>query len=119
MSVNYIREKIKGLEKEIFVTLVVVLVGLFGFGLGRLSKLEERKVPVRIISAISSEKMADSPVKSGVSAGQYVASVSGSSYYLPWCAGVKRIKEGNKVWFKTAEEAKAAGYSPAANCKGL
>lgn len=51
--------------------------------------------------------------------GQYVASKSGSRYYLPWCSGASRIKEENKVWFASKEEAEAAGYTPALNCKGL
>ena len=51
--------------------------------------------------------------------GKYVASKSGSKYYLPDCSGVKRIKEENKVWFGSVEEAKAEGYEPAKNCKGL
>ncbi len=25
----------------------------------------------------------------------------------------------NKIWFTTKEEAEAAGFTPAANCKGL
>ena len=49
----------------------------------------------------------------------YVASKSGTKYHLPWCSGARRIKEENKVWFATKEEAEAAGYTPAANCKGL
>jgi hypothetical protein len=51
--------------------------------------------------------------------GQYVASKSGTKYYLPWCGTVARIKDENKVWFQTKAEAEAAGYGPAANCKGL
>jgi len=51
--------------------------------------------------------------------GSYVASKSGKAYHLPWCPGAQRIKEENKVWFQSKEEAEAAGYSPAGNCKGL
>ncbi len=51
--------------------------------------------------------------------GEVVASKNGAKYYLPWCGGVKLIKEDNKVWFATREAAEAAGYTPAANCKGL
>ncbi len=51
--------------------------------------------------------------------GKYVASKSGSKYYLPSCSGVKRIKEENKVWFASIEDAKAAGLTPASNCPGL
>lgn len=55
----------------------------------------------------------------GSASGTYVASKNGTKYYLPSCGSSKRIKEENKVWFKTKEEAEAAGYGPAANCPGL
>jgi hypothetical protein len=51
--------------------------------------------------------------------GAYVGSKNGDKYHLPWCSGALRIKEENKVWFRTKEEAEASGYSPASNCKGI
>lgn len=51
--------------------------------------------------------------------GQYVASKTGKSYHLPWCSGAKLIKEDNKVWFSSKEEAEARGYAPAGNCPGI
>ncbi|MDO8493505.1 MAG: hypothetical protein Q7S19_03120 [bacterium] len=108
-------EKIKGLEKEICLVVLVTLVGLLGFGLGRLSRLEERRVPIVIKNEAISMQEGSTPIE----AGKYVASKSGNSYYLPWCTGVKRIKENNKVWFDSEDEAKTAGYAPASNCKGL
>ncbi len=51
--------------------------------------------------------------------GEVVASKSGTKYYFPWCGTVKRIKEENKIWFPNREAAEAAGYEPAANCKGM
>ena len=51
--------------------------------------------------------------------GMYVASKNGEAYYLPWCGGVKRIKEENRVWFASKIEAESAGYRPAKNCKGI
>ena len=53
------------------------------------------------------------------STGQYVGSRNGTKYYLPWCAGVSRISDANKVWFASEEEARAAGYAPASGCTGL
>lgn len=53
------------------------------------------------------------------SGGQYVASKTGTKYYLPWCGTAKRIKDENKVWFSSKAEAESAGYEPAKNCKGL
>ena len=58
MSINQIGEKIKGAlgktldyEKELFVALLVILVALLAFGLGRLSRLESDKMPVTIENA--------------------------------------------------------------------
>jgi len=51
--------------------------------------------------------------------GTVVASKNGSKYHLPSCSGAKQINEVNKIVFASAEEARAAGYTPAANCKGL
>jgi hypothetical protein len=50
---------------------------------------------------------------------KYVGSKNGTKYHLPWCSGALRIKEENKVWFASKSDAEAAGYSPAANCKGI
>lgn len=51
--------------------------------------------------------------------GKYVASKNGTKYYLPACGSAARIKEENKIYFMTKEEAEAAGYSPSSTCKGL
>ena len=50
---------------------------------------------------------------------QIVASKNGSVYHYTWCPGAKRIKEENKIYFNSKEEAEAAGYRPAKNCEGL
>ena len=67
----------------------------------------------------ASPKTPAKPVAPAPASGAYVASKSGTKYYLPWCGTANRIKEENKVWFETKAEAEAAGYQPAANCKGL
>jgi hypothetical protein len=47
--------------------------------------------------------------------------VSGASsskkYHHVWCTGAKQINEENKVWYPTAADAQAAGYSLAGNCR--
>jgi methylphosphotriester-DNA--protein-cysteine methyltransferase len=68
--------------------------------------------------ATSSQKQAVSAQKTVIK-GSFVASKSGKAYHLPWCSGAKRIKEENKIWFQTKEEAEKAGYHPAGNCEGL
>lgn len=51
--------------------------------------------------------------------GKYVASKNGTKYYLPSCGSANRIKEENKIYFNTKEEAEAAGFTPSSTCKGL
>jgi hypothetical protein len=46
-----------------------------------------------------------------------VASKGGKKYYFIWCKGSQNIKEANKRYFKTEEEAKKAGYTLAGSCK--
>ncbi len=94
--------------------IVVLLVALCAFGLGRLSALEAVQAPVSV-------KMAPTLASpQGIyPGGQYVASRTGSVYYYPWCAGGEGIPPERQVWFPTAAAAKAAGYAPAKNCKGL
>jgi len=43
-------------------------------------------------------------------------SSSSKKYHHAWCSSGQRIKEENRVWFPTAADAQAAGYSLAGNC---
>lgn len=123
-------------------SLIIVLVAFGSFGLGRLSRIEGSKThlkikevggveanvgsisPVRRIAIGTSNKGAvEQPSEANKmvipNEGFIVASKTGKKYHFPWCAGAQQIKEENKVWFTNEAEARAAGYSPAANCKGL
>ena len=44
--------------------------------------------------------------------GMFVASKNSKIYHSPDCQYVKRIKEENKIFFKSAEEAREKGFSP-------
>lgn len=114
---------------DFFIAIVITFVAFAGFGLGKLSALEGKKTPVLIErdgSFISSSKE-NIPIKDLISAKttqnspgkSFVGSKTGTKYYLPWCGGVSKIKEENKIWFASEEEAKKAGYGSATNCKGL
>jgi|SRR3989344_7603946 len=115
------------LAGDLFIILLIVFVGLLSFGLGRLSLLKETRIPVRIINSITQNASAGMSGEKGdsvnnisnASNGSFVGSKNGSKYHFPWCSGAGRIKEENKVWFSTKEEAERAGYTPAANCPGL
>src|SRR3990167_6805403 len=99
---NYFEEKINivkntasdGLNmlqnKDIFVVLLILLVGFGGFGLGRLSKIEEAKEPITIeeIGQEAVAVVAQNQIKqTSTEQGKYVASKNGTKYYLPWCGG--------------------------------
>lgn len=115
MTVQEIKEKIN--SRDFLVGALIVLVGFASFGLGRLSKLSEVKVPIEIRGAEEQQAaIASTPLSRG---GQIVASKTGAKYHFPWCAGASQIAEKNKVWFASVEEARKAGYTPASNCKGL
>ncbi len=107
---NYLSQE----ANNLFIISLVLLVGSLGFGLWQLSKIEKGIEPIRI------EQLASMSSSDSLGAGQaVVASKSGSKYHLPWCSGAQRIKPENLITFTSRDEAERAGYTPAANCKGL
>ena len=120
------------LLKQLFVPVLVILIGFLGFGLGRLSKIEEGRVPVTIEypagedtpaealnqgpDGVSTGKMGDT---SKATTSPIVASKNGTKYYFTWCSGASRISTKNRVYFSTAAAAEARGLTKAANCPGL
>ncbi|MDP2648703.1 MAG: Ada metal-binding domain-containing protein [Patescibacteria group bacterium] len=93
---------------------VVMLVGLISFGLGRLSAFEDVRPPVSIQKA--PEQMKPRGAYLGA---LFVASRAGRVYYFPWCSGAANIAPANQRWFQSEEEARAAGYTPSKSCRGL
>jgi len=111
---------------KFFIPAVIVLIAIVSFSLGRISGLQDKRPPVRIISNNSSQINSVSSVQqtaavgaSDINGGSVVASKNGTKYHYPWCAGAKQISDKNKITFNSTEEARAAGYTPASNCKGL
>ena len=98
--------------------LLVVLVGLGSFGLGRMSALEAQNSPISV-TQVGVVAAAAAGTLAQAEGGRVVASKTGTKYFLPWCAGAKNISPLNLLTFSSSEEAKAKGYMPAANCKGL
>jgi len=142
-SINYNAQKIKGhliaLKEEIFVSLIIVLVGTASYGAGALSSKEQapaikirqsdsgeildtskltqkaiidKVIPPANTKGVSSVRPTDSSLT-----GSIVASKNGVAYYLPGCGGSSRILDKNKVYFSTETEAQSAGYRIAGNCK--
>lgn len=118
------REKLRNfIESRYFIPIVIVLIAITSFSLGRISGLQDKRPPVRIISESGGEVKGAATVvpttPETITTGAVVASKNGTKYHYPWCAGAKQISTKNLITFNSIEEARAKGYTPAANCKGL
>ena len=100
-------------QRALYLALIIILVAILAFGLGRYSKIAEAKTKGALIISEIVIPLAESVQAEGT----FVASKNGTRYYYPWCTGVNRIKEGNKIWFQTKEEAEGRGLTLAKNCK--
>lgn len=132
--------KIKALfkehEREIWLSIIVILVSFSSFELGRISVREvsgQNTIVKPITEAIkngqssslkpeakvlqASAKVALEEVVSPSDKNSIVASKNGTRYYFSYCSGVSRISEKNKIYFKNIEEAEKAGYTLASGCK--
>jgi hypothetical protein len=135
MSINHFFNKIKrsfGFETKTIVFIFVVIgVGISAFGLGELSARQRLglmaksdnsfiskndnsnlKSEIKIIN-LENDKNNNSVLEEKV----YVASKNGKLYYRIGCSGAGRIKEENKIYFKTKEDAEKFGYTLSSSCK--
>ncbi len=129
------------IPKSLLVIVAILLSGAAGIGIGLLMARDEAgKADQAWIEQLPAEELQGSISTSTVStlksqspetqneaaaaaalspAGEVIASKTGTVYYLPTCSGVSRIKPENRVTYASAAEAKAKGFAPAKNCKGL
>lgn len=115
--------------KDILVILVVILVGLASFGLGRLSKegsggglrVEYKDqagnmAPVaNALVGIRSLEMNSMSVQNSL--GNFFASTRGKKYYPANCSAGKSLKPENRIYFDTREEAEGQGYELSSSCR--
>lgn len=122
------------LPDDLFLGLTIILIAFGAFGLGRLSKIEGSKTPIRTENAIETTADTFAPQTTEAAPqisvpqtanairateGQLVGSKIGKKYHYPWCSGASRIAEANRIYFSSKSDAEARGYTPASNCKGL
>ena len=111
--------------KDILTILIVVLVGLGSFELGRISqeaqssgiKIEYPNQEASVLGAEASEVVTNENHLTSPAGKAYFASSRGSKYYSIGCSGGKTLKEENKIYFATAAEAERAGYELSSTCK--
>lgn len=122
--------------KDILTVIVVILVGLGSFELGRLSK-EKTSSGIKILPAQTEEYQNQDANKKASQAANVVsttnnipravfdtsvndknffASNRGSKYYTLGCSAGKTIKQENRIYFMTGEEAQIAGYALSSSC---
>jgi len=109
--------------KDILVVLIVVLVGLASFELGRLSK-ESASNSLKVEYGAQEANIIDNTQDSSKTVSEinsngknFFASKKGKKYYSVDCSAGKTIKEENKVYFNTGEEAQKAGYELSSACQ--
>lgn len=113
--------------KDLAVISIIILTSTASYGLGILSEQGRGHQKIRLLNQGAAVNLSEKGQLKGGDViipdrdpgGYVVASKSGSKYHFPWCAGASQIKEENKIWFNSIEEARTAGYTPAGNCKGL
>ncbi len=117
----------RDLVRKLFLSLVILLVAGFSFGVGRLTSGGAGE-PVRIEydTSLTNNLRPTTNNSQTTHAAQalptqggsgVVASKSGTKYHYSSCSGAKQIKVENKITFASAQAAQAAGYTLAANCK--
>ena len=120
-------EKLKSFLSDdmLFMSLLLLLVGIVSFGLGQRSAVlgHFATAKTQLAGVVFTEAAVADLVEDGegelVVTRPVVVSQSGTKYHLPDCPGAAKIKEENKLYFDSAALAEAAGYTPAANCPGL
>ncbi len=117
-----------------FLGCLLLLTALGSFGLGRASLdlavagggvvgpaavvVHEAPSAVAPVSATSPAVPATA-VEATAGTVAYVGSRNGTKFHLLTCPGASQIKEENKVYFSSKQDAYSKGYTEAANCKGI
>lgn len=100
---------------------ILALVFFIGLGIGFLLKSGNSASQITIdknmkIGLPAQAGLPGLTAQISLPAGNFLASINGKAYYPKNCAAANIIKEENRMWFNTKEEAEAQGYKPAQNC---
>ncbi|MCE9585185.1 hypothetical protein K8Q94_00990 [Candidatus Nomurabacteria bacterium] len=129
-KIKYFIESDNG--KDILTVIIVILVGLASFGLGRLSKntpnggLKVEYTDQQVNDLDTLENGLESQNRAYIApkttsntsqnSGNYFASKKGHKYYSAGCSAGKSLKEENKIYFETSLQAESAGYTLSSSC---
>jgi len=99
------------LFQVVIISMTVIIIFSFGYFISNLIKFEK---PVIIVEKIDNDINYNQKIQNMQAS--VVASVNSDKYHYMECAGAKRIKEKNKIYFQNAQEAQGAGFTLANNC---
>lgn len=109
--------------KDVLTVLIVILIGIGSFELGRISKespSQGLKIQYRDQNDENDTNIGESYDKPinilSSESKKFFASSKGSKYYTISCGAGKTIKQENRIYFATGDEAKAAGYELSSSC---
>jgi len=118
-------EKLKSfiMNDAYFYTVLIVVVSILSFGLGRLSMQDEQSsakpqivLTEQSASVITSDPDTSVGIPINEASASLVASKKGTKYHLLSCPGASQMNDENKIYFASEEEAMASGYTKAKNC---
>jgi hypothetical protein len=108
----------RNVVRRFFLTLVIILVAILSFGVGRLTSAPRGQgIKIEMDPAISSSLSDEGTHPPPPSSATVYASSKGTKYYYAGCSGLSRVSAANKISFATAHAAEVAGYGLASGCQ--
>ena|SRR5258706_2684595 len=118
---------------DVLIVIIIIATSISSFILGRTTRTEGSAVVIRTDSSLivdksqeqpiiqtaavlNTQKSSGSPKMANTSGGAFVASSRGKKYYPVDCNAASSLSEANKIYFATAQEAEAKGYSLSSSC---
>jgi len=99
---------------------IIVLSLINSYILGFISKYNNNLSQLNIVqdsNLVIKNSFSNIPDNNDPKKGSIVASKNGTKYYFLHCSGVGRIKEENKIYFNSEDEAIKEKYEIASGCK--
>jgi len=122
---------IKSSQYHIFLALCIGLISFVSYNLGKIDALKKSPLKIEqgllgkvqgqdqkanIYSATADSQSSTVSLKKLDTRVVVSKASTTRKYHHTWCASASKIKPENQVWFNTAAEAEAQGYTLAGNC---
>ena len=120
---------IKSEQHTVFLGICITLISIISYNLGQINGHAKPQIKISsqnniyqasAVSALSKSSDSSTPNQTvQIRDLQVVVSKNSATkkYHYAWCLGAKKIKEENKIWFASSQEAESKGYALAGNCQ--